>query len=114
VGGDEVRVLVCGGRRYNDRSYVFAILDELEPVEVIHGAAAGADALAEAWAKSRQIPYRGFPAEWDKSGKSAGHKRNYRMLTDTWPDLVVAFPGGAGTADMIRTAQSLGVPVLQV
>jgi formate dehydrogenase assembly factor FdhD len=27
------------------------------------------------------------------------------------PDLVVAFPGGRGTADMVRKAQTAGVPV---
>jgi len=33
------------------------------------------------------------------------------MLTQGKPDLVVAFPGSKGTENMIRQAQTAGVPV---
>ena len=36
------------------------------------------------------------------------------MLDEGKPDLVVAFPGGRGTADMIRKAEGAGVPVVTV
>jgi predicted Rossmann-fold nucleotide-binding protein len=35
------------------------------------------------------------------------------MLSEGKPDLVIAFPGGRGTADMIRQAKEAGVPVRQ-
>jgi len=44
----------------------------------------------------------GFPqGEWDELGKKAGPLRNQRMLDEGKPDLVVAFPGGGGTKDMV-------------
>lgn len=36
------------------------------------------------------------------------------MLQEGKPDLVVAFPGGRGTAHMTRIAQEAGVPVVVV
>jgi hypothetical protein len=38
--------------------------------------------------------------------------RNQAMLDYGKPDLVVAFPGGKGTADMVRRARVAGVKVL--
>lgn len=46
--------------------------------------------------------------------RSAGPKRNQRMLDKGKPDLVLAFPGGDGTADMVRKAKSAGVPIIEV
>jgi predicted Rossmann-fold nucleotide-binding protein len=39
--------------------------------------------------------------------------RNARMLTYK-PDLVIAFPGGRGTEDMISQARTAGVTVTKV
>ena len=36
------------------------------------------------------------------------------MLMEGKPDLVVAFPGGAGTANMIKQARKAGVEVIEV
>lgn len=101
-------VCVCGGRRYNNQLRVFETLDALHAertiTAVVHGAAPGADSLAERWAKSRFVDYIGCPADWDRHGNAAGPIRNTRML-DTWlPDLVVSFPGGTGTADCVKKA----------
>ena len=49
-----------------------------------------------------------MPADWTKHGKAAGPIRNQKML-DECPDLVVAFPGGKGTADMVRRAMKAGI-----
>jgi hypothetical protein len=35
------------------------------------------------------------------------------MLDEGKPQLVVAFPGGRGTADMIGRARAAGVPVVE-
>lgn len=101
-----MRVLVCGGRDYNDAFQLNQEMDslhrEINIAELIHGAARGADSLAAAWAHSRGVADRPFPADWKAHGKSAGFIRNEVMLREGKPDLVVAFPGGKGTADMIR------------
>ena len=53
-----------------------------------------------------------YPADWKKYGKSAGPLRNQRMIDEGKPDLVVAFPGGVGTADMISRAKAYNISVL--
>ena len=114
-----MRVLVTGGRSYGDRGRVFAELDRLNlanPIScVIHGAAPGADTLADEWALERgicQIRYPVTPKEWRTIGRGAGPARNARMLKEGRPSLVMAFPGGRGTADMVRKARAAGVMVM--
>jgi hypothetical protein len=110
-----VRVLVTGGRDYDSRDTVFAVLDaihrEREVCYLITGAAKGADSLAAEWGGTNGIPAAHVRAEWEKYGPRAGPMRNEVMLTQYRPDLVVAFPGGRGTADMVRRANRDGVPV---
>lgn len=102
-----MRVLVCGGREFDDQPFMDEILNKLHartPISLlIHGAARGADSQAEVWAKKSQVPYLGVPAEWFRHGRSAGHLRNKDML-DWDPELVIAFPGGAGTENMVSQA----------
>lgn len=106
-----MRVLVCGGRNYFDGETLYATLDKIENIElIIHGGAAGADSMARDYANSRDIPCLKHPANWEKYGKRAGPIRNQEMLK--WqPDLVVAFPGGVGTADMVKRAEKAGIEV---
>lgn len=112
-----MKILVCGGRDYDNAAFVFSILDHLhagEPVtELMQGGAPGADALARDWAKARGIKRWVCHADWKAHGRAAGPKRNARMLE--WkPDLVVAFPGGRGTQNMIAQARAAGVEVREI
>lgn len=79
-----MKVLICGGRNYHQGERVDAVLDEIHgrtPITcVITGAAPGADLCGEDWARSRQIPYRGYPASWKLHGRAAGPIRNAYML----------------------------------
>ena len=109
-----MRVLVCGGRDYNRSDLVFAELDRIKPDCVIEGGALGADAAAAAWAAINKVANLQYIANWAEFGKSAGPLRNQRMLDDGMPDLVVAFPGGRGTADMVKRARAAGVEVLEI
>ena len=113
-----MKVLVCGGRNYNDREHMFSILDRIHQRSgisvIIHGAARGADSLAGQWAQARNIRCDTYPADWNRDGKQAGFIRNRQMLNDSQPDAVVAFPGTAGTAHMVRIAKQAGYKVLQV
>lgn len=109
-----MRTLITGGRDYNDRAAVYAALDLLHaqyPITcIIHGDARGADRLCRDWAVSRGIPHLPHPADWESYGKAAGHIRNGQMLLAR-PDYCVAFPGGRGTADMMRKATIHGLTV---
>lgn len=157
------RILITGGRNYGrivagrplehpvrmkERRRLTEILDDLlgefGPFQMIHGAARGADSLAEEWwqdpkgfragsVPSFPEPLR-FPADWDdlshpdacvriaKGGQNkgkrfdanAGPRRNQKMIDEATPDLVVAFPGGAGTEDMIERAEKAGIDIRRI
>jgi hypothetical protein len=132
-----MKVLVCGGRDFADRDRVFAVLDfclqvskEVDPTDpldtVIHGACGwdadedappnpmrGADALADDWAHERDMKLYRVPAAWRRLGRKAGPIRNSGMLAYC-PDVVIAFPGGKGTAGMIALAKKDGIPTYEV
>jgi len=113
-----MRVLVCGGRDYDDQEMLYDALDDIEresgPITlVMQGGASGADELAVDWAKYRGKECLTVFADWKTHGKSAGPIRNSKMLEHS-PDLVVAFPGGTGTADMVAKARATGVPVEEI
>lgn len=105
-----MRVLVCGGRNYYEWNVVQRTLSEIKPSVVINGGAPGADALATKWASVNGVPLVTYPALWHQ-GKKAGPQRNAFMLADSRPELVVAFPGGPGTRDMIQKAEAAGLKV---
>ena len=110
------RILVCGGRDYTDEARLFAVLDEsrqwfAEQFAIIVGGAKGADRFARFWAESRGVCCIVVNAQWTSYGMSAGPIRNRWMLNFCKPDLVIAFPGGNGTSDMVSIAHGAGVPV---
>lgn len=109
-----MRYLVCGGRDFLDAERMHRILDVLWPSFVIHGCAKGADSLAANWAVKRGVPHKCYVADWHLHGKSAGVKRNLQMLLDGQPDIVLAFPGGRGTGDMVGQAMQRGVRVVEL
>ena len=113
-----MRLLVCGGRDWDDFEGLSEELVWLQGSHnidvIIHGGARGADALAGEWAKLLHIPVEVYRADWDKHGKAAGAIRNRQMLTEGKPDMVLAFPGGRGTANMIEQAREAGITVKEV
>jgi hypothetical protein len=113
------RVCVTGGRDFALASILNKVLDELHKVHkftlLIHGAARGADTLADEWAKARGIERQPFPADWMGDGpKLAGPIRNSRMIAVGKPQLVVAFPGASGTHDCVSKAVRAGIDVFEV
>lgn len=113
-----MKVLVCGGRDFNDAEKIYDVLDAWCRVEliteVIAGGARGADWLAKDWAIINEVEYRDFRADWGRYGKSAGILRNIEMLAESNPALVIAFPGGEGTAHMVRHAKDKGYKVIEI
>lgn len=117
--GEGMKVLVCGGRNYDDKQAIWQelqrIADSRGPITaLIEGGARGVDQHAYAWAKWRGIEQKTYPADWNRHGRAAGPIRNATMLADGNPDLVVAFPGGVGTAHMVTIARKAGVEVIEV
>ena len=108
-------VIVCGGREYDNRKNVFEQLDRMRAkhniFKVIQGGARGADALAKAWAINRGVPMIEERADWNRFGKAAGWMRNQRMIDEHRPEACIAFPGGRGTADMVRRARAAGLHI---
>lgn len=134
-----MRVLVCGGRTYGrllnlgyppdirrqeqervdrEQRLLFDTLDTMKVDKgisaIITGDAPGADRLAARWARRQMLTVHRFDAEWGALGISAGPRRNQRMLDEGKPDMVVAFAGGRGTADMVSRAKKAGVRVIEV
>jgi hypothetical protein len=135
VSSASALVIVAGGGR--DLAWpVPLIARELlaraggRPVHLLlHGGARGADQAIGAAADQLGWPCQALPADWRRFGRGAGPIRNRQLLdlalakaqSHSKPRhlvsvLVVAFPGGAGTASLVqiahqRAARSL-VPVL--
>jgi hypothetical protein len=127
--------LVCGGRDFNDVELFETTMSELvqeekgPPSTIVHGAARGADSMAGTWAKENRVRVLPFPAAWNdlnapgariKIGPygpynaNAGFDRNQKMIDEGKPNLVVAFPGHGGTADMVARARKANVRVIEV
>ena len=113
-----MRVLVCGGRHYQHfrqvRKTLNALNAETPITAIITGGCSGADTFVEEWAKNGNVPVEVYKADWYTYERAAGPIRNAKMLTEGKPDLVLQFPGGAGTADMVRRARAAGVPVHEI
>lgn len=128
-------VLVCGSRYWTDagliRNKLVDLYDEVtqtDTLTVIEGGAKGADRIAGAWAanaRTEQVGWVRFNADWSKHGKAAGPLRNQEMLR--WlldaeeETLVYAFKdefdysssggSGRGTEHMVHIARVAGIPV---
>lgn len=114
-----LRVLVCGGRDFDDRELMERVLTRIDaehPISVIiEGGGRGADHLAFSIASvGNRWGTSTYDADWETHGRAAGPMRNQRMLDEGKPDLVVAFPGGRGTANMVKLALKAGVRVIEV
>lgn len=103
-----------GGRHYQDRAMVNLICDLLLADDSnefsVGDCSTGVDLFVrERIPSTRKYVYR---AEWTLYGKSAGPRRNAEMLEDA--DVLIAFPGGDGTADCVTKARRAQIPVIEV
>lgn len=113
-----MRAIVCGGRDYHDGPRFLAEMDRLHAIQpftcIIEGGALGADLYACNWAKMKGVAHEQYKAKWGRYKNGAGPIRNLEMILKGKPDMVVAFPGGRGTADMISQAELRGITVLRI
>lgn len=114
----EFRLIVAGGRDFNDRELLASQLIKLasedlkdRAVSIVSGLARGADSLAFDFARHYDITVYKFPANWEKFGKSAGYRRNVEMA-DFSQGLLAFWDGKSrGTKHMIDIAESKGLNV---
>lgn len=107
-------VLVTGGRDFSDTELFVWAMSRWPPTHIVTGDASGADQLARHYASAWGIPLLVGVANWTHHGKSAGPKRNMAMVGVCRIDMVLAFPGGAGTKNCVEHARASGVPVVNV
>jgi len=87
---------------------------------LLHGGARGADAVIARAAQQLGWSALALPAEWRRYGRAAGPIRNRQLLEQaiaralahgtpglTVSVLVVAFPGGSGTASLVHQSRRL-------
>lgn len=106
------KVIIAGSRDFEDyyllRDSVKEFLKGKRPseVEIVSGAAKGADRLGEVFAMDNGIDVKRFPADWNSLGRSAGPIRNAKMAE--YADACIVFWDGKsrGTEGMIKLAKS--------
>ena len=112
------RLLIAGGRDYADYWTVYEVLDGFHSSHqvtcVIEGGALGADRFGRHWAIHNGIPFETYEADWATYGDAAGPIRNRQMITVGKPGHIIAFPGGAGTRNMVKQARAAGISVTEI
>jgi hypothetical protein len=104
-----VKVIIAGGRTFNDYDLLCrkadVFLSRQSEVEIVSGAAKGADKLGEKYAEERGHEVTLFPADWGTFGNAAGYRRNVEMAV--YGDALIAFWDGdsKGTKHMIDIAR---------
>jgi len=119
LGSENLRVLVCGDRKYQHYMIINVMLDgfllNYPNMVLIEGYANGADMIAHEWgvANLDEKNHLTFPADWSRYGKAAGPIRNQQMLVEGKPEIVLAFHNNInlskGTKHMIDLATEKGV-----
>ena len=117
-GKENINIVVAGGREYQNYPELSQRLDQIISelnipsnmgINIVSGGARGADTLAEKYAQEKGYGMQVFPADWKNKGLSAGMQRNRQMAKAG--DVLVAFPGGTGTENMIQQmTQDFGKP----
>ncbi|MFW5916730.1 MAG: DUF2493 domain-containing protein [Bacteroidota bacterium] len=109
-------VCVTGGREFHEVKLIWYTLDvfhkQIGIDNLISGMARGTDSIAVEWAKAREIIYTPKWPDYKKYQPwEAPLKRNIAMCKMK-PDWLIEFPGGTGTAHMVRSAHKYGIEVI--
>ena len=123
----DYRVIVAGGRKFNDYDALKRVLDEWkkskrfkdgDKVTIVCGCADGADDLGRKCGFENKLEVKEYPANWNLLGKAAGILRNKEMAkfaseSESKDGILFAFWNGKsrGTKNMIDTAIQYGLPV---
>lgn len=127
-----MKVIIAGSRDFDDYeklcNYCDYLLQDKNDIEIVSGAAPGADKLGEKYAEERGYPIKPFPAAWNdikgkpaheiginKAGreywKVAGFVRNVEMAN--YADALIAFwlNMSKGTQHMIQVANDYDLQI---
>lgn len=111
-----MRLAIVGHRHYKNYRVFRKILADFSkkhglPNMIVSGGAEGVDALAEKYAREKQIPILIWHAKWRKYGRPAGPRRNAKIVGSC--DHVLAFlhPESRGTKNTIKIAEREKKPV---
>lgn len=110
-----MKLIIAGSRNITDEVILFKALKKFNiksnnVSEVVCGMAKGADALGFNYGSYLSITIKEFKPDWNKFGKSAGHRRN-RDMGDYGDVLLALWDGESrGTKGMIEYMKSLGKP----
>lgn len=109
-----MRLLVCGGRHFDDSILVDGQLSRVHsktPIKVlIHGGLPGLGVPVEAWARRTGVHLVRYPANFTL-GKQGDFERDSFMLEDSRPDVLLVFPGGRRTVQLSGRAQARGIEI---
>lgn len=107
-----MKLAVIGSRDFNDYNLLKSELDKIFITMIISGGAAGADDFSQRYAKENGLPILIFYPNWNKEGKSAGYKRNVKIIKAC--DEVIAFWDGKskGTQHGINLAKDKKVKII--
>ena len=109
------KVIIAGGREFNNYETLVKICDEYlkdkKNIQIISGAARGADSLGEKYAIEKRYSLVKIPAKWETFGKSAGYKRNEEMVKIA--NCLIAFWDGKskGTNHTIQLAKKFKLDI---
>lgn len=112
-----MKLIIAGSRTLTDIKEVVKAMDlaltsnpDYYATEVVCGMAKGADTLGKEWAEHRKIRVKEFPAQWEKFGGSAGHKRNREMGEYADAAVVIWDGKSKGSDGMIQVMKMLNKP----
>lgn len=77
-----MKLLIAGSRTFTKYSTLDKYLfhqDKWDIEEIVSGGARGVDTLAKRYAKTNDISFKEFIADWENQGKRAGFIRNTEM-----------------------------------
>lgn len=109
-----MRLLICGGRHFDDAALIdseLSLLHASTPISVIiHGGVPAIGAPAEAWARRNTVHIIRYPANFSQ-GKSGDSVRDKFMLDDSRPDAAFIFQGGRRTSELLARAHANGIEI---
>lgn len=115
------RLIIAGGRDFNDKELMIDRLQELERLGIVNektvlvcGMARGADLMGHAIFKEAGMEIMEMPADWDNLGKRAGFARNEDMGAVAGMALIFWDGQSKGTKHMISTMEKMGKTVYLV
>jgi hypothetical protein len=122
------RILITGSREFDDYTtvcmelggvmrHLMATTRPFPRIVVVHGAARGADTLADRAARAFGMETEPHPADWTRYGKRAGFIRNAEMVALGASRALAFYKTGAahrGTDHAVALAEKAGIPVRRV